>query len=312
MTKSGTYCKDPCVFLENERLRAAVLPLRGGKTASLFYKPERFELLFQNPKPFYSEARLFDPFGEHEACGFDDAFPTVDACRVRSGGRELSYPDHGEIWSTPLSYEAEGDRVTFSCKCRTVPCRYEKTLSLLEDGVEYAYRITNTGEADFPYLWAFHCLVRYSGGMRLIFPRGVRRVENILDSPSLGPAGTLYRFPGGLTSGGERRDLTAVPAARSGAMEKIRVRGAVVKGRCGYEYPSRNVRAVVEYDAKKLPCLEFWCTAGGYRGDCNCAFEPSTSFCDGADRPGASVLRAGETEEFTVRISLGRIRPGCS
>lgn len=220
MTKSGTYCKDPCVFLENERLRAAVLPLRGGKTASLFYKPERFELLFQNPKPFYSEARLFDPFGEHEACGFDDAFPTVDACRVRSGGRELSYPDHGEIWSTPLSYEAEGDRVTFSCKCRTVPCRYEKTLSLLEDGVEYAYRITNTGEADFPYLWAFHCLVRYSGGMRLIFPRGVRRVENILDSPSLGPAGTLYRFPGGLTAGGERRDFTAVPAARPAPWRK--------------------------------------------------------------------------------------------
>lgn len=76
--------------LENEALSAVVLPAHGGKVASLIYKPRGFELLFQNPKGVFRRAGRGDDFSMFEACGFDEAFPTVDACVFETAGETLS------------------------------------------------------------------------------------------------------------------------------------------------------------------------------------------------------------------------------
>ncbi len=37
------------------------------------------------------------------------------------------------------------------------------------------------------------------------------------------------------------------------------------------------------WDKDKLPYLGFWITDGGFRGDYNCALEPSTGYYDSID-----------------------------
>ena len=83
--------------LENEALSAVVLPAHGGKVASIIYRPRGFELLFQNPKGVFRRAGRGDDFSMFEACGFDEAFPTVDACVFETAGETLTYPVHGGL-----------------------------------------------------------------------------------------------------------------------------------------------------------------------------------------------------------------------
>lgn len=308
MIHIGPFYNESAVFLENERLRAVILPQHGGKVASLYLKHRQFELLFQNPKPFYSPARPYDPFYNFEACGFDDAFPTIDACEVRVGDKKVLYPDHGEIWSTPFDFRVENNRVVMACAGGILPWRYEKILELKEDRLHCSYRITNMGETVFPYLWAFHCLVNYRSDMELVFPGGVEQVENVCDSPALGKAGTVYRFPDDETADGSIRSFGRVPPTLPRSAEKFYVRGRVTQGKCGYRYPSEDVTALVEYDAAKLPYLGFWCTAGGFRGDYNCALEPASAYYDSiptaVNNHAVSVLHPGETISFSIRVTL--------
>ena len=95
--KTETMQGAEAVVLENDRLRCVCLPEHGGKIASLYRKDKSFELLFQNPRKNYRKAKPGAAFGDYEACGFDDAFPNIDAGRAQTGRGETDYFDHGEI-----------------------------------------------------------------------------------------------------------------------------------------------------------------------------------------------------------------------
>lgn len=251
------------------------MPEHGGKISSVFMKQKGFELLFQNPKEAYRQAELYAPFEAFEACGFDDAFPTVDACDVTVGGKAVRYPDHGEIWSAKMECKMEGAGVTLSYDSKILPCHYEKRVSLNENSVVCRYRIINTGEDAFPYLWVCHCLVNLRPNMKLILPETHAARETVFS--------------------GER-------------MEKWYYSSPVDEGICGYDYPEQGVRALISYDPGKLPYLGFWMTEGGFRGDRNCALEPATGYYDSIPialkNRACSVLNPKEAVEFELTISL--------
>lgn len=296
------------VVLENETIKATVLPDKGGKVASLIYKPKNFELLFQNPKGTFGQACITSRFEDFEACGFDDAFPSIEKGVVRLGGREIRYPDHGEVWSAPLACEADSECIKLSFHSSILGYSYLKRLRLAKDGLECSYSILNQGEEPFPYIWAFHCLVNYEEDMHLLFPDGTAQVVNVMHSQRLGGAGSAYAFPCSADAKGEIYDFTRVPAAASKSCEKYYVLGRVSQGSCGYYYPSKQVTARIEYDQAKLPYLGFWITAGGFRGDYNCALEPATGFYDSietaVENHAVSYLHPGETLNFDIRLSL--------
>ena len=89
--------------MQNDLLTAIILPEHGGKIASLVYRPKNWELLFQNPKGVFRKAERGDDYSDYEACGFDEAFPTVDACLIQVGNRKVLYPDHtGKVRSLAM------------------------------------------------------------------------------------------------------------------------------------------------------------------------------------------------------------------
>lgn len=296
MVSTTEWHGERAVVLQNDNVLAVVLPKHGGKIASLYHKQKEFELLFQNPHPTFQKAALGADFSRFEACGFDDAFPTIDACTVSVGGSDILYPDHGEIWSASFPCTVKEESALLAYGSEILPCQYEKRVVLQENGVECRYRIQNTGDFAFPYLWACHCLVNCEDGMELLYPGHLGGVVNVLESPLLGEEGCCWPLS---------EKFTGLPGQ---PMTKYYADGKVLEGKCGYVYPKHGLTAVMEFDPIRLPYLGFWCTEGGYRGDCNCAFEPATGYYDNAllafENQTGSVLQPGEEVSFFVRITF--------
>lgn len=304
MMKMTEFMGAEAVQLCSGELRCIVLPAHGGKIVSLQYVKNGFELLFQNPKGNFRTAFCGADFSQYEACGFDDAFPSIDASEVRlESGRMVSYPDHGEIWTSPFSAEVQGEKLKLCCEGRRLPYHYEKTFELRENELFCTWHIRNTGEEAFPWLWAAHFLAAYEPDMQLIFPEGTESIEYVLDTDAPERAGKKVPF-------GDGAAFCSVP--KPGVrMKKFYLAGRVREGRCGYLYPSRRMKAQFFFDRDALPYLGCWITAGGYRGDKNCALEPASGYYDEIGRAeknrACSVLSPGASVSFQMRVRLEEI-----
>lgn len=300
-------------LLENNSMRVAVLPELGGKIASILFRrsglPD-FELAAQPERFCYRMPDRNTEFAACDASGIDDAFPTIDPCVLPGEASRFSYTDHGEIWRSPFSSVICEDSLVLDYESKENPFYYKKIVKLLNGGVRIRWQITNTGREPFPFLWTMHGLVRYEEDMELLYPEEIESFLNVLDSPELGRAGTKHSAslkPGA----GAGWNFHRVPPRSSGTQLKYYAAEKVRDGWCGYFYPDSQVRCILHYDAEKLPWLGMWITAGGFRGDYNCAWEPSTGFYDGVEqalRTGTlRVLQPGEMFDFWAEYRLERV-----
>lgn len=308
MISEGTFKGARAITLENDVLRAVILPQIGGKLSSIFRKNKEFELLFQNQKPVYRKARIHDSFGDYDASGFDDAFPSINIGHVIIDGKEVVYPDHGEIWSMEFNDSIENDKVILVGSSSFLPYKYKKIISLSEDSVLVEYSVTNFGSADIPCIWAAHYLVNCEPDMRIVFPEGTKEVENVVESRYLGNIGRIHPYPHTIAETGEKFDLDRVLPASACNWEKYYVNGKVKQGLCGIDYPSRDVKYRLYFDQEKLPYLGFWITEGKFRGDYNCALEPTNGYYDRIDTARSKnalyLLKKGDTFQFDLKIEL--------
>jgi galactose mutarotase-like enzyme len=258
------------ILLENDKLIAFVIPDMGGKIAGLYCKNERFELVAQ-PKAEYIQPEYGSDFSLFDASGLDDGFPCLHALKDPVTG--FDYPDHGEIWSARFSAHIQDDGVEMRYDSRNFPYRYTKKISLSGSRLAINYHIVNTGADPFPCIWAFHGLMRYEEDMELLYPAGCSEIINTLSSPLLGPEGRRH-FLGG------PYDFRHPPAPQPPTMIKYYFADKMQEGQCGFWYPGKNVGCMLRYDYNILPWLGVWITAGGFRGDYNCALEPCNGFYD--------------------------------
>ena len=182
------------MILENNYLSVKILPELGGKVASVFYKPASFELAAQSPDGNYRVPQeAWNPsFEKYDASGIDDAFPNIDTAVLEYDGRQLEYPDHGEIWSSAFAVcEQEAAKVRLAFDSERFGYHYEKTLELVGDELVLQYHIVNTSDKKFPCIWTFHGLMRYEEDMKLLLPEDIEEFRNVSDSEILGKAGEL-------------------------------------------------------------------------------------------------------------------------
>lgn len=296
------------IKFENDILRVLVLPTIGGKIASIYHKNKDFELLFQNKEDTYIKAKIYDDFSKFDASGFDDAFPTINKCVVRYDNKDVLYPDHGEVWSASFNYKVVRDALKLWFDSAILPYRYEKNISVDGEKLNIHYNIKNNGREAFPCIWAMHCLINCEEDMEVNFPDGTQNVVNVQKSKRLGAVDTVHSYPVTKDINGEEYRLDRVLPLSSNNTEKYYVNGKVINGYCNVYYPSKNVKFLVEFDNEKLPYLGFWVTEGGFRGDYNCAFEPTNGFYDSIDiaknKNRLFYLEGGKELDFYIKISL--------
>lgn len=294
--------------LENSELTVRVIPELGGKICSLRDKKTGYECFFQNPKAVYARPALYDGFADYDASGFDDAFPNIDESFSEINGRIVHFPDHGEVWTMPMTAREEDNAIRLTGEGRVLPYGYSKTVSLEGRSMRVSYDIHNTGAEPLPFFWTMHCLVNVDEHTRLILPQQPAKAENVLAGTDLGQVGAM------LDVNAPSSDLRIMPPCGETSMRKYYLAGKVEQGLCGYEFPREQLRLMVSYDEKVLPYLGMWCTMGGFRGDVNAALEPSSAYYDSIDiareRGTLPMLPPGAHVTFELLFSLSDMSEG--
>lgn len=296
------------IKIENDFLSAIVIPELGGKIASIFRKDKEFELLFQNKEQVYKTPKVYASFEDFDAAGFDDAFPTIDKSNVLINGRNVVYPDHGEIWSAKFDYKLEDKKVVLEYKSTILDYIYKKSIYLQSHKLIVEYNIENYGKFEFPCIWAMHCLINCEKDMKLLFPKGTDKVVNVHESKYLGKVSQVHPYPVTRDKAGNFIHLDRIRDSYANNEEKYYVKGRVKEGSCGAYYPSKDVTYNVYFDKEKLPYVGFWVTEGGFRGDYNCALETTNGYYDSIDMATKEekimVLKPQERLEFKIEIEL--------
>ncbi|MEO8659169.1 MAG: hypothetical protein ABI693_11905 [Bryobacteraceae bacterium] len=181
------------VQLENEWLRAEILPQVGCKIQSLFWKAANGEILWQNPRVQPRPYPIDSNFDNYWSGGWDDAFPTCDACTY--GGE--SYPNLGELRSLAWTVDAQdANSSLFSCYGPISPVRARKSVTLDHGApvIRMRFQVENLGVLPFDYIWGTHPAIHVNPNTVLRLP-GRTGVVGVSSSPSLGTPGQRYEWP---------------------------------------------------------------------------------------------------------------------
>ena len=146
-----------------------------------------------------------------------------------------------------------------------------------------------------------YCLFDLYEDMHIIFPKGTDLIENALCDEKLNNKREMHKFFG------DRYSIGTDEICSNG-YEKFYICGAVSEGKCGIDSRGKDVQADIEWDNNVLPYLGFWITAGGFRGDYNCAWEPSSGYYDSVSRAlrnnAVWELHPQEEKQFDITITV--------
>ncbi len=297
----GEHLNQQAVFLENDELKIAVLPDLGAKIASLVYKPQNFEVFFQPVKGRYDLPAYGDEFAAFDTSGSDEMFPTIDVCNDIAD-TSIQWPDHGEIWALP--WQCVFDSNGLYSRVQGVMHNYifERHITLHNNEVNLAYRITNKDNRMLYGLWAFHGLVAVDEQTEILLP-GVKELINVHPSALLGNVGTLHSFP---DSNVIRLDKIAPSATKKS--EKYYVNGIVPEGNCSLLLNQKQLEYQLLFNPKKLPYLGVWINEGGFKNEYNVALEPCNGFYDTAEMAAKNgtlqPIKPNQSITFNLNIVL--------
>ena len=298
--------------LENDALRLTFLPGYACKMASLINKKTGREWLFQSNNDTLRVPEYGASFAEYDSSGFDEIFPSIDACPYPDGSwHGMPIPDHGEVWAMPWESIHSPDDLAAKAivQSQTLPYVFSKNIMLRNNEVLFEYRVENTSDEDFKFIWTPHCLLACSPATRLLIPENLTEVMTVEHSSKrLGPWGTRHAYPQTTDVHGLKMDLAATEPRTVRNCEKFYFTQPNTAGWCGIEHTDTGEKLIYTYDADKVPYLGVWKTQGGYRGDYNLALEPCTGVYD--DLYVASKIRRvavvgpKSTYEWTFKMTV--------
>jgi hypothetical protein len=261
------------VELENDWLKAALLPDVGAKIYDLIWKDRNRNLLWHNPRIAPRTYPVEGVFDNYWCGGWDDCFPTCDACEFRGE----QYPNLGELRSLCWTVESQ-DRtaVALSTFGPISTVRAEKTVVLdaAAPALRIRHRVTNLGPLPLDFVWGTHPTFQPFGRMVLRIP-GRTGIVGEASTPLFGTPGQRYAWP----------MLTA-----RGLVDMSLVRGRELGAYCGHYvtdleagwYAVEDLDSgdglLVRFPEKLCPYLWLWMAYGGYRGHHHVIVEPWTSY----------------------------------
>lgn len=305
-----TYRGLQALVLENDQVRAVLLPDLGAKIWSLVYKPVDREMLWHNPRAAPRPAPFGATYDDWFSGGWDELFPN-DAPEVMNGER---YPDHGELWSMPFEWELvrRTDRELTLHLWRpgvVTPALMEKwvTLRAGEPLLHFRHRILNDSLFELPFLWKLHPALHITPASRIDLP--ARRV--IIDEnfrARLGSEVTEFEWPHAGT-GDVSVDMRQVPAPTSGSAD-FYYAVELDDGWCAMTDTAQEVGFGLAFDREVLSSVWVFASYGGWRGLYTAILEPSTGYpflLSKAMTEGRHIsLAPGQTLETEVTAALYR------
>ncbi len=268
-TKAGKYISDGLVYvyLENDYLQVVFIPEIGGKMTTLLSKESGRQFLLepQNLDKKYHQAYYGANFETYDTSGFDECFPTVEACGypARINNQEISFPDHGELWSRPWAYEIIGEELLLSTSGVNFPYRFEKRMRLLNREIELEYSLRNLSDQEFYYIWSAHPLLKVEPGTRLFTADPIDQVFlNWASDRNIGDFGQMLSWPV-IQVNGHSIDCSVVHDRKQGIALKC-FTNRLKKGLAGVYFSQSDQSLIYQFDIRQNPYLGMWLCYGGW------------------------------------------------
>jgi galactose mutarotase-like enzyme len=294
------------IRIENAALAVDVVPAMGGKLLHLVDKAADRGVLWRNPRVRLRPGPLHADVDDYFAGGWDDAFPTGDACLNEHGER---LPYMGELWNLALDAHVERpgpDEAVLVLDGRTpiTPARWTRTLTVRagEPLLHLRTRIENVGHRPFAFSWGSHPALAVHAGMRLDVPAAAGEVTDAGGGP-LGRLGERYAYPTLRAGTGAALDVREVPAPTL-ADHALHALTGLDAGWIAATDPARRRGFGVAFDVRLHRCVWQWMAYGGFRGWYHAIVEPWTApqpALDDALAAGRALhLAPGETLESAM------------
>lgn len=305
------YKNIKCITLENERLVIKVIPQSGGKIQSIYDKKKNKEFLYQAPGEEYIISGYDDPFEKGECSGFDEMFPSIDACLYPDKPWEdVKIPDHGEVWPLQWDHEISGHDLKLKvCGMQFPYILYKKISFTGERKIRIEYRAENLSDSDFKFLWVAHPLFNCNEYTRILMPPCVKEIFNVnRDSSVLGGYGQIHRWPQTIDLNGNIVDISKVNPRTRNKCEKYYALNKLEQGWCALHDTESGDMVEFSFPEEKVPYLGVWVTEGGFNDQYNVAMEPCTGSFDNlqvADSRGvAGVLKPNSEYCWFLEIAF--------
>ena len=285
------------VTLTNDRLRVVLLPALGGRVWEITHLASGRQLLWHNPRLAPAPVNFGAGYDDNFLGGWDELFPN-DVAEELAGE---PYPDHGEVWSVPWSWEVmpgPDAAVRLAVTTRISNCTVVRTVRLApgSDAVDVELSLTNGSGAQLPMLHKQHLAVGLLPGSRIDLPRGTAELGDF-GRPRAGVPGQVFDWPDC-----DGVDYAAAPA-EDGAVSELLFVSGLDDGWCACTGPDGTGIGLV-FDRATYPSVWTFASWGGWRNHRVAVLEPCTgtglSVAEGFAAGRHRSLAVGETITTTL------------
>lgn len=284
--------------IESDHLTISIAPALGGKIIGIYNKHLKKEFLWTNkdlPLATHVHGADYDAnfFG-----GIDELIPndlpeTIDS---------ISYPDHGELWTTALQYQITDRKITLHGKLKLSGLSYSKTVYSDPSApiIWLDYKIKNETDEQRNFLWKLHAALHIEPGDKLITPA---KHGKVID-PVYSRFKTLDKFKWPFI---ENTDASIVPPENN-TMDFLYLFD-IPEGEM--QLLSSNDKHVFSYsyDKEIFPYQWYFASYGGFLGHYTAILEPCTnmplSVNEAIGKNQCAILRPGQELTTSVRIFAG-------
>lgn len=308
-----TWYSQPAWALESDALRVITVPHMGAKIVSIYDKVADHEwLLGPADRPFIP-ADYGAVFVDQDMSGWDEMFPTIDACPYPLDGpyKNAALPDHGEVWAIPWEIvETAPTTLTFQVNGRALHYRLTRCLSLSNaHTLRLDYTVENTGAAPLAGLWAAHPQFAATAATKICLPAVTSAVIVVQPMGNWAPEGTRISWPVVTLPDGQPISLDRVTSAELHQSRKVYVLPDEPVAWARLVETTAKHWLHMAWDAAKVPYLGIWVDEGRFNPALAIALEPSTGYYDDLPRAVAHdrvpILAPGVTAGWSLTLQVG-------
>ena len=303
MSTDWTYRGFRALVLENQRVRATILPEFGAKVHEFVAKNADRDWMFHHPRTQLRAPVYGANIDNWWTGGMDEAIPTAYPCTYR--GDELPYM--GEAWSQPWSWRVMEDsarRVEVHLSVQTImsPLRVERWHWLADDEpiLHARHRVTNTGLKPYEITWGIHPALAITPSCRIDVPATRLTVAESVPDWHLGDKGSSYEWPYVQGKDGVMYDMRQAQMPAAGWQE-LHTATPLLEGWAALTDQARKQGVALTFTTNPFNTLWVFTIYGGYRDLYACALEawtaPSMSLAEAIAEGKAISLAPGASLE---------------
>lgn len=284
--------------LENDYLKTRMALALGGKIISIFNKSLQKEFLWNNKNLKLNMLQPGDDYDSNFWGGIDELIPNDMEETIDS----IPYPDHGELWTTPLAYAMKGDKIAVSGKLKLSGLYYRKEVYLDSKApiIHLGYKIKNETNVTRRFLWKLHAALAIEEGDRLLTDA---KKASVVD-PDYSRFSDLNEFNWPVIEG---VDASLIPGKNNG-MDFFYLYG-IENSEMKFINTKNNHLFQYTYDKSIFPFQWYFASYGGFLNHYTAILEPCSSMPISVNSAIAAgncmVLEPGRSVDTCVRIYAG-------